>query len=719
MSDLVQSWSSSLRRQLAWSNSRRSWQERSAAAVLLAIAFAWWFGSARMSLAQRTAGWSVLLLLLAIVLRRGWLKLFGPVLFYDLVRLARRSRYILIRTAYAGFLLLLLTWMYLTVADFSRSQPVNSGRMAEFAEAFFATFLSIQFAVAALLTPVYTAGAIASEKEQKTLEFLLATDLDNREIVLSKLASRLAHLTFLLLAGLPILSFLQFLGGIDPDWVLAGFTATALTMLSLASFSILNSVLLRRARDAIFLSYLGAVAYLVLSAASWLLLVPVWNLGNFPSTDSWQCPVTVKDLIEWVNAGNIFSAVGQLTATANGARPFDNLPVVLHGYVVFHGVVALVCTSWSVLRLRTIALKEAGGQGTAGKRVRQRPKMGRQPVVWKELYVEAGPRLGWFGRIIVALLFLASFLPAAIILWNAWETTFIRAGGSSWRVIGQEMNAWVRIVGTLVACLLLLSVAVRASGTISGERERQTFDSLLTSPLDSDDLLWGKWVGCVLSVRWPGLWLGFILALGLLTGGLHPLALPLFLTAWLIYAGFLATLGLWFSAVCRSTLRATIATLLTAAGLAFGHWLIWMCCGALMAMGPSGGNHGFIEHLLMFQAFSLTPPITLGALAFHGSEFESIRSELVEMVLWSLFGMAGWAVAALVLWSVTSTRLRELTGRLDGLRTNPTDHAPTEPSGASCVTAMEPPLHGLLDAVDSELAAEPPDHELPGSRGAD
>src|SRR5438105_13980589 len=94
----------------------------------------------------------------------------------------------------------------------------------------------------ALVAPGYTAGAIAEEKDRRTLEAVLATDLRNREIVLSKLVVRLANLTLMLLTGLPIWALLQFLGGIDPDLVLAGFLATGVTMASLASLSILNSV---------------------------------------------------------------------------------------------------------------------------------------------------------------------------------------------------------------------------------------------------------------------------------------------------------------------------------------------------------------------------------------------------------------------------------------------------------------------------------------------
>src|SRR5690349_7931776 len=66
-----------------------------------------------LSLSQQVVLWGLGLVVLAVLTRRGWLKLFGPVLFYDLVRTARRSRYILIRSLYALLLTVLLLWVYL------------------------------------------------------------------------------------------------------------------------------------------------------------------------------------------------------------------------------------------------------------------------------------------------------------------------------------------------------------------------------------------------------------------------------------------------------------------------------------------------------------------------------------------------------------------------------------------------------------------------------
>src|SRR5262249_15196445 len=152
-------------------------------------------------------------------------------------------------------------------------RPLLTARqMSRFAEAFFLTFMSVQFAAVLLLTPAYTTSAIAEEKDRQTLEFLLATDLRNREIVLGKLAARLANLVLFVLTGLPVLSLTQFWGGVDPDLVLVGFAATGLTLVGLAGLSILLSVYARKPRDAIVLTYLAAMAYLGLSTVGLVLL---------------------------------------------------------------------------------------------------------------------------------------------------------------------------------------------------------------------------------------------------------------------------------------------------------------------------------------------------------------------------------------------------------------------------------------------------------------
>jgi ABC-type transport system involved in multi-copper enzyme maturation permease subunit len=627
----------------------------------------------RLSASQEVFLWASLGVAAAVLLRRGWLRLFGPMLFYDLLRIARRTRYFLLRGLYALALSLLLAWFFLVWRVDSPADTMSAKEIAQFAETFFYTFICLQFLVVVVLTPAYTAGAIAEEKERRTLEFILATDLRNREIVLSKLATRLANLALLILTGLPILSFLQFLGGVDPNLVLVGFALTALSMISLAGLGMLNSVLTKRPRDAIALTYLSAAAYLLLSGASWLLLSPNLGLSTFPSTDDWQSPVTVEDCVYGFNTGNIVALCVQLgSLIANGKNIADSLPGMLRDYAIFHGSVALLCSGWAVLRLRAVALSQSYGKSQKVSwraRLWRRPHVGQHPMLWKELFAEPGLRFNAFSRIVVVVLIAASFIPVVFIfadyvdqigrptLSQGWN---YRYGNSTW--LAESMNYWVRVLGTIVACLMLLAVAARAASSLSSERDRQTLDGLLTSPLDGNAILFAKWIGNILSVRWAWLWLGCVYGLGLLTGGLHPLAVPFLLAAWAVYAAVLSCIGLWFSLVSRTTLRATMWTFLSTAGAGVGHWLLWMCC--LPFFFASTHDPEVLKWILHFQV-GFTPPIALGYALSFAQEGQGSFSAFMdwETIGFSQLGLIAWLVIAGGLWAATSQRFRVFAGR--------------------------------------------------------
>src|SRR5438034_6096496 len=188
MSPFVNACAGWCRRHLALSVSRQAWQERLSFLVLLGGTVVLWLLREGLTTARLALLAGLLLLVFAILVRRGWVTLFGPVLFYDLIRTARRSRYFVIRIIYALVLLFLLCSVYLNYRDADWRVPAD--RMADAAAAFFATFMYVQFTVVVLLTPAYAAGAIADEKQRQTLDFLLATDLRDREIILGKLAAR-------------------------------------------------------------------------------------------------------------------------------------------------------------------------------------------------------------------------------------------------------------------------------------------------------------------------------------------------------------------------------------------------------------------------------------------------------------------------------------------------------------------------------------------------
>jgi ABC-type transport system involved in multi-copper enzyme maturation permease subunit len=231
----------------------------------------------------------------------------------------------------------------------------------------------------------------------------------------------------------------------------------------------------------------------------------------------------------------------------------------------------------------------------------------------------------------------------------------------------RDIQDWLKTVGTLVACLTIVVVAVRAASTISGERERQTLDSVLTTPLNRDRILDSKWWAVLLSVRWTWLWLGLLWAVGLVTGGLSLYALPALLYAWVVYAMFATNVGIWFSTWCRSTLRATVATLLTLAGVGLGHWLL-LGCYLPFFLYSSGRHEDFPEWVITFQKYGLTPPLTLQALTFQMEDLRQTAifntpgrvSESLGMLVAAVAGLFCYNLLATLIWKLAAARFRVL-----------------------------------------------------------
>jgi ABC-type transport system involved in multi-copper enzyme maturation permease subunit len=655
-----------LQRNLPLSNSRQAWEERIGAAALLAGTALVWSGADRYALWQQVFLWSLLLLIAGILLRRGWLRLLGPLFLYEIVRAARRSRYILLRV----HVIVVLIWWVLS--DHTLSLPGNV--LAAHVQAFFCYLLSAHLLLVVLITPGYTAGTIADEKDRRTLEALLGTDLRNREIVLSKLAVRLASLTVMLVTGVPILAILQFLGGTDPDLVGAWLLATGLTMISLASLAMLNSVYAKKSRDAVLYTYLEVAAYALFSALG--------QLVHRTSPATWMfewgsLSVTVADVVDWFGAGNplmLFAKI--LHALAGTGAVYRILPRLLLEYALFHGTFAIIFSAWAAMRLRAVFLKQVSRPNAISSTSRRRwqRRAGNRPMVWKEVLVEPGLRFGWFGRVLLLFLMIATFIPAMEVGFNStWDS----------RTRIEIMDFWARVVGALVACLLLIGVAVRAATSISRERDQLTWDSLLTTPLTSSAILLAKWLGSLLSVRWGWVWLAAVWGLGSAVGGLHILAVPLLFLAWTIYAGLLATVGLWFSLVCQTSSRAIIWTLFTILFVAIGFLVLPVYSSSFFQHLIPGS---FVVRWLYRFNMGLAPPVVLGRMLPFGwqGSLPGMRGKPSWEMGFALLGLSCWALAAVILWWVMSIQFRRMTGRQN-------QRCPEQKTNASCRAALNSP----------------------------
>ncbi len=584
--------------------------------------------------------------------------LVGPVLYYDIVCTARRSRYFISRSAYLGMLAVILGWMYAIWMMRFRDQVIPPAEFALFAEWFFYVYLAVQFVIVLLVTPAYTAGAIAEEKERRTMEFLLATDLRNRELVLGKLVARTGNLLLLLIAGLPILTLVQLIGGIDPDLLLGVFAATVLTLVALASLSILCSVYTRRARDAIMLTYFAALFYWAASAAL-LTLLTYAHIRDFVLVAGAK-PYLLEDLLWYVNIGNPFVMIGRLIYELQGGVSVTTcLFNFLRDYGGFCVALTLICCTWAVLRVRALALRHAQG-GTP--RVRRnprhwgRPRVGNDAMLWKEIF-EPGLRFGSLGRVISLLVIIFVLAPVSAILIDLASYSKTQFFGYN-----DPLVVWIAGLVAAAATFMLLGVAVRAAGSLSGERDILTLDGLLTTPLSSNSILFAKWLGAIAGTRWAWCLLLATWGLGVYCAKLELLAFPLLLLVWFIYAAFVAQLGLWFSLISPTTLRATLRTLLMAFGLGLGHWLLWLY---YLPLYLHLDDRDLDPVLLKDIHLGLTPPAVLTMVTFesHWSEARFASKEFWQSAVFACFGLGVTAAATVILFFRTRARFRGMCAR--------------------------------------------------------
>ena len=115
---------------------------------------------------------------------------------------------------------------------------------------------------------------------------------------------------------------------------------------------------------------------------------------------------------------------------------------------------------------------------------------------------------------------------------------------------------------------------------------------------------------------------------------------------------------------CRTTLRATVWTLVTTAALGLGHWYGWLLiCLPLHLRGDT------YDLLIQFEQNALTPPLALAWLAFRSEDvatgwFGTHHEDPLLMFSFLVFGLILWGSAAALLWRVAGRRFRVLACRV-------------------------------------------------------
>jgi ABC-type transport system involved in multi-copper enzyme maturation permease subunit len=588
----------------------------------------------------------------------------GPVAEWELVALARRKRYFVVRTAYGLVLFAFFCGAMSGYPWLPAASVIPLRLLRQIVGGFFVSIVGAQALGVLVLTPALVAGVIADEKARGNLPLLLTTSVSGLEIVVGKLAVRLSHLIVLLTVSLPVFCLLSLMGGLDPVSVLLSYAATFTSCFLLAAIAMAASTFIERPDRAIMSTY-ALVGF-------WLAL-PFLAAHFQPAPSSAFFSLLLRDWLISVEFWN--GCINPLYILFGGMRwvsPFrgPGFYVALYGMMAAHlaiGAILLGCAA-AALRRQARGMRSALSRGKLGsflwsrRPLLWRPRCGDRPVLWKESHSVSGTAL---ARLISAAFVLGAVSVLAFLTWRLARPAFLEllaeGYGSAGLTNSRDTFSEFLLLALLVTYLAwTLSLTATTARSVTGEIERGTWVSLLTTPLSARDLAFGKLLGAFARLRWLGLLYFLLLGLGLVAGALHPVSVLLVTVQTILFVIFGASLGLAVSLLCKTSARALAWAMLALLAVNGGYLLL----GIPLGVGPDSAfavspyilalclrSYREVDTFLR-GASSLGPPVT--------------RDQIVMAILMNL----GFYVAAIfVLISFCLAQLETMTQR--GQRARP------------------------------------------------
>lgn len=479
----------------------------------------------------------------------------GAIAGWELTRLARHGSPAAARllVALLLFAALLVTYLAAFPRDLGRLAPgAVQAKLSEFGQAFSLALLLVQVGVVFVVTPLFVAGSIVEETERRTLEFLLATDLQPREIVLGKLWPRLLLVFGLVLVGWPVLAITFVWGGVDVAFVGMGSLVVLAEIWAIAGISAACAVGAPSLRKAMVRSYLWSVVALTVP----LITCPVGVIVALADTQAAYQEVTGTSRPRWA-----------------APPPPPNPTAVLIAASMTLGVHLLVMFAiglWG-LRRATYKLRHAN-YFYARMPWQQRPRKVAKweqhppvpqgsPLLWKEMHLS-----GQTSRFVRSL----NLVPGVV--WLCVASVFTLVGWAA--VVGESddvlasMNELIRWGGGLMVGLMAVMVGLHAAGSVARERQQETLTDLLTIPRPRGEILAAKWVGSLSKARGVAIGTVAIPLVGVIAEGLSFWAVVPMVIAVFAFLACAAGFGLWLSVRAPTVQRASGLWLLSV-----GLWL--------------------------------------------------------------------------------------------------------------------------------------------------
>lgn len=587
----------------------------------------------------------------------------NPILVRVVSMGGKRVQHLLVRTGY-----LVALFLVMLIAD-TKLFGLAGASLAALAKQSSDTFLLVSFVqlvLASFIAPIFTAGAITQEKDANTLHILLTTPLSSAQIVFGSLFSRLYFIWVLLLSGLPIFCITMIFGGVTTAEVFASVGLAACTGLLTGALAIFISVARVGTRRTILSFFVGVAVYLLGLAA---LGSTTWGqLAQAPLSNS-NLPALSGTRMSWLAPFHPFLA---LFVVSGQTPPPEAADVARFGWPLswmlvqpHYGYMALTTTVSLILVLLSLAFLRSGakeGEATVlarwkamlpraappGER-RKRPRhVWNDPIAWRE----AATRGSTAGRSVLRWVFAAVGILGGLVLliahYQAWGM------GLSPSTPG-TVRDWLTAIVWIEFAVILLVVTNTAAATLTREKESQSLELLITTPLTSGNICWGMLRGLI-SFAIPFIAVPTATVLFFAFADLFAAAdrrvttlesvllTPLLITSFAALAGMI---GLLFSLQSRKTVRASMLSTAVVLGLA---GVLWACVSTLASMG--GAMAAVVMSFSPFPALqtAIHPAAAFGAGSIPPSASELASARVARLVT-ALVAVAIYAWITRKLWS--------------------------------------------------------------------
>lgn len=186
---------------------------------------------------------------------------------------------------------------------------------------------------------------------------------------------------------------------------------------------------------------------------------------------------------------------------------------------------------------------------------------------------------------------------------------FMTSRGSAYQVYYSNIAQMFPVLAVCELCIIGLIVPIITSTSISGERERQTLEIMLTTPVRPISIVAGKLLSAVATTAMYVIATLPFMAVAFIVGGMGWDELFKYLGMVLFIDIYVGSIGIFYSCVKRTSVSAAISTIVTIAAVVFLSYAIGKVFESMMYM--SDGSRSSYAAYMMGKAvcYAVNPAI--------------------------------------------------------------------------------------------------------------